>query len=45
MGEGNIGGVYAFYYGGQGNNFGISASFLQYFNLGINYVIANKKQG
>lgn len=44
MGEGNIGGVYASYYSGQGsNNFGIGASFLQYFNLGINYVIERKK--
>lgn len=44
MGEGNIGGVYASYYSGQGsNNFGIGASFLQYFNLGINYLLERKK--
>lgn len=46
LGEGNIGGVYASYYGGQGsNNLGIGASFLQYFNLGINYLLEKKKQG
>ncbi len=44
MGEGNIGGVYASYYSGQSsNNFGIGATFLQYFNLGINYLIERKK--
>jgi len=43
MGEGNIGGVYASYYSAQGsNNFGIGASFLQYFNLGINYLLERK---
>jgi hypothetical protein len=35
FGEANIGGVYASYYG-------IGASFLQYFNLGINYRIPRK---
>jgi len=46
IGEGNIGGVYASYYSGQGsNNLGIGASFLQYFNLGINYLLEKKKQG
>ena len=46
IGEGNIGGAYTSYYGGQGtHNFGIGVSFLQQFNLGINYVIENKKQG
>ena len=45
MGEGNIGGVYASYYSGHSNNnFGIGASFLQYFNLGINYVIERKNR-
>jgi len=45
IGEGNIGGVYASYYGdGNDNNiFGIGASFLQYFNLGVNYVIEKRK--
>jgi hypothetical protein len=44
MGEGNIGGVYASYYGGQGSrNFGIGASFLQTFNLGVNYLLERKK--
>jgi hypothetical protein len=43
MGEGNIGGVYTSYYGGQGtHNFGIGASFLQNFNLGINYLLERK---
>lgn len=44
MGEGNIGGVYASFYGGQGgHSYGIGASFLQYFTLGINYLIEKKK--
>jgi len=44
IGEGNIGGVYASYFGGQGiHNVGIGATFLQYFNLGINYLIEKKK--
>jgi hypothetical protein len=43
MGEGNIGGVYTSYYGGQGtHNFGIGVSFLQTFNLGINYLLDKK---
>ena len=46
IGEGNIGGVYTSYYGGHGtHNFGAGVSFLQFFNLGINYVIEKKKQG
>jgi len=46
MGEGSIGGVFGSYYGGQEvHNFGVSVSFLQIFNLGINYVIEKKKQG
>ena len=44
MGEGNIGGVQASYYGGQGtHNFGLGASFIQNFNLGINYLLDKKK--
>ena len=44
MGEGSIGGVYASFYGGEGaNSYGIGASFLQYFNLGINYLIEKKE--
>ena len=46
MGEGNIGGAFASYSGGQGtHNFGAGVTFLQYFNLGVNYVIERKKQG
>lgn len=46
IGEGNIGGAFTSYYGGQGTrNFGIGATFLQLFNLGINYVIEKKKDG
>ena len=46
MGEGNIGGAFVSYYGGGGNrNFGVGATFLQNFNLGINYVIEKKRQG
>ena len=38
LGEGSIGGVDASYYpSGDVKSFAISASFLQYFNLGINY--------
>ena len=44
IGEGNIGGVYASFYSGPGfHNYGIGASFLQYFNLGINYLIERKR--
>jgi len=44
FGEGNIGGLSAFYNSnGTIKNSGISATFLQYFNLGINYRIANNK--
>ena len=45
IGEGNIGGMYtSYFYGDSDNNaFGIGASFLQYFNLGINYVIRKNK--
>jgi hypothetical protein len=44
FGEANIGGIYASYYkNDNGDNFGVGASFLQYFNLGINYVIGRKK--
>lgn len=44
IGEGDIGGVYASYYGGQRtHSFGIGASFLQSFNLGINYLIGKNK--
>jgi len=44
IGEGNIGGVYASYYrNGNNDTFGIAASFLQSFNLGINYVIGKNK--
>jgi hypothetical protein len=43
FGEGNIGGVYASYYSdGSTKNFGIGASFLQSFNLGINYRIEKR---
>ena len=43
-GEGNIGSAYTSYYGGQGvHNFGAGISFLQYFNLGINYAIEKKR--
>jgi hypothetical protein len=43
FGEANIGGLSAFYFGGTGTrNLGIGASFLQYFNLGINYRIPRK---
>lgn len=46
IGEGSIGGVFASYYGGQGtHSFGTGVTFLQSFNLGINYVIEKKKQG
>ena len=43
MGEGSIGGAFVSYYGGQGtHNFGIGATFLQNFNLGINYSLDKK---
>ena len=43
FGEGNIGGLYASYsHGNSVTNLGIGASFLQYFNLGINYRIQKK---
>jgi len=43
MGEGNIGGAFISYHGGQGtHSFGISATFLQNFNLGINYLLDKK---
>ena len=46
IGEGNIGGAFLGYNAGQGSrNFGASVSFLQYFNLGLNYVIDKKKKG
>jgi len=44
FGEGNIGGLSASYYkNGTIKNGGVSATFLQYFNLGINYRIARNK--
>ena len=44
IGEGNFGGVYASYQNGQGgNSFGGGVSFLQFFNLGINYLLDKKK--
>jgi hypothetical protein len=43
FGEANIGGVFTSYTGGNGTRtFAIGASFLQYFNLGINYRIPRK---
>jgi len=45
FGEGSIGGLFAYYYGdGVTKNFGLGASFLQYFNLGINYRIERKSR-
>jgi len=44
FGEANIGGLYASYYSGNNsNNYGAGVSFLQYFNLGINYRFRGKK--
>jgi hypothetical protein len=43
FGEANIGGIYGSYYNNGANNFVIAASFLQYFNIGINYRIPRKK--
>jgi len=44
FGEGNIGGVMGTYYSnGDTRNFGLGASFFQYFNLGINYRIERKR--
>lgn len=43
FGEANIGGLFASYSSnGNSSNYGIGASFLQYFNLGINYRIPRK---
>lgn len=44
LGEANIGGLFLTYYkNNASDNFGVGASFLQYFNLGVNYVIGKKK--
>lgn len=44
IGEANIGGVYASYYGNNGtHNTGVGVSFLQSFNIGFNYIIGKKK--
>lgn len=44
IGEGNIGGAFLSYYGGQGvHSFGVGASFLQQFNLGVNYLLDKKR--
>ena len=47
LGEANIGGLYASYSyeNNVQNSFGVGASFLQYFNLGINYRIMKKAKG
>jgi hypothetical protein len=41
LGEANIGAAYVSYYNRPGN-FGIGASFLQSFNVGVNYIIGKK---
>lgn len=44
LGEANVGGLSVNYYRNETTHiFGIGASFLQYFNLGINYIIGKKK--
>lgn len=47
LGEANIGGAYASYRKNKGGSksFGAGVSFLQYFNLGINYRINSKSKG